>query len=419
MAAFRGPGTRGRSSSTGTGSWPMTSNTPRLCDALHSSYCCGAAEARRTAHPPRSTAIVRAFSDPTTGASRGRSSATATLGRSTSAGIPPSTRTTTRTSTSPACTWRSRSTAARRSCCSTTRAASSTSGEDEHAVWIDPKNGQPHPARQRCRLRGHVGPGRGAGEYVRTTATALVLLGDGGHGPSVLRVHGPSGQRQLGRPELDAESDRHSRGHDWFHLGGGDGFQTAVDPTDFRIVYSSSQDGRCRASICERVSHEHPSGGAAGAGYGGSRARAGTGGRGGGLGGRGGGRGTALTAGSRRPPASMAERRWRGRWRRRWRWGRGGGTPNVINAESRRGVSLQLEHAATALAAQPGHDLARRQPAIQVRTIAAIVGRERRSTKQVDRCKVTVMGVAGTRRSSRRTTASRRTARSSPFPSRR
>src|SRR6476661_7084648 len=32
-------------------------------------------------------------------------------------------------------------------------------------------------------------------------------------------------------------------GQDWFHLTGGDGFQTAVDPTDFHIIYSSSQDG--------------------------------------------------------------------------------------------------------------------------------------------------------------------------------
>ncbi len=30
---------------------------------------------------------------------------------------------------------------------------------------------------------------------------------------------------------------------DWFGIGGGDGFQTAVDPTDFNIVYTESQDG--------------------------------------------------------------------------------------------------------------------------------------------------------------------------------
>src|SRR5204863_10001892 len=30
---------------------------------------------------------------------------------------------------------------------------------------------------------------------------------------------------------------------DWFGIGGGDGFQTAVDPADYNIVYTESQDG--------------------------------------------------------------------------------------------------------------------------------------------------------------------------------
>ena len=30
---------------------------------------------------------------------------------------------------------------------------------------------------------------------------------------------------------------------DWFGIGGGDGFHTAVDPTDYNIVYTESQDG--------------------------------------------------------------------------------------------------------------------------------------------------------------------------------
>src|SRR4029077_7935191 len=30
---------------------------------------------------------------------------------------------------------------------------------------------------------------------------------------------------------------------DWFGIGGGDGFQTAVDPTDYNIVYTESQNG--------------------------------------------------------------------------------------------------------------------------------------------------------------------------------
>src|SRR4029453_8674980 len=30
---------------------------------------------------------------------------------------------------------------------------------------------------------------------------------------------------------------------DWYRVGGGDGFYTANDPTDHRILYSESQDG--------------------------------------------------------------------------------------------------------------------------------------------------------------------------------
>ncbi len=102
-----------------------TTPAPDTDSAEAAEDAAGAAPTRRTAHHPRSTPTARAFSDPTTRASRGRSSATATLVHSTSARSA-SIRATNRTSTSPACTWRSRSTAARRSCCSTTRAASST-----------------------------------------------------------------------------------------------------------------------------------------------------------------------------------------------------------------------------------------------------------------------------------------------------
>src|SRR5688500_7534850 len=37
-------------------------------------------------------------------------------------------------------------------------------------------------------------------------------------------------------------------GNDWFRVGGGDGFYTAVDPTDHNIVYSSGQNGNMRRS---------------------------------------------------------------------------------------------------------------------------------------------------------------------------
>ena len=66
---------------------------------------------------------------------------------------------------------------------------------------------------------------------------------------------------------------------DWFGIGGGDGFQTAVDPTDHNIVYTESQDGNTtRYDLRTAQPREHPS-----ARY----RRVGRGGRGGGAAGRG------------------------------------------------------------------------------------------------------------------------------------
>ena len=53
----------------------------------------------------------------------------------------------------------------------------------------------------------------------------------GGHAAPVQRLHRPAGQRQLVRTELGARAAR-SWLQDWFRVGGGDGFYTAMDPTD-------------------------------------------------------------------------------------------------------------------------------------------------------------------------------------------
>jgi photosystem II stability/assembly factor-like uncharacterized protein len=114
-------------------------------------------------------------------------------------------------------------------------------GEDQHAFWIDPHDSK------------HILRGNDAGfmvswdqgktwEYVRTMATgqAYWVAADMGHPYYVYTGMqdndswaGPSATR--GRIGIT--------GKDWFHLTGGDGFQTAVDPTDSHIIYSSSQDG--------------------------------------------------------------------------------------------------------------------------------------------------------------------------------
>jgi hypothetical protein len=112
---------------------------------------------------------------------------------------------------------------------------------DQHAIWIDPKNPK------------HIMEGNDGGlniswdqgkswDFVNTMATALgyvvtadmrrpyyvyVGLQDNGSwgGPSAVRGRGGI------------------MNSDWFGIGGGDGFYTAVDPTDYNIVYTESQDG--------------------------------------------------------------------------------------------------------------------------------------------------------------------------------
>ena len=79
---------------------------------------------------------------------------------------------------------------------------------DQHAIWIDPKN-------PKHLLIGNDGgfnvswdQGR-TWDFVNTMATATRLLGQRRHAPSLLRLHRPPGQRQLGRTERHAQRERH------------------------------------------------------------------------------------------------------------------------------------------------------------------------------------------------------------------
>ena len=71
---------------------------------------------------------------------------------------------------------------------------------DQHAIWIDPKNPK------------HIMEGNDGGlniswdqgkswDFVNTMATALAYVVTRRHAASLLRLHRPAGQRQLGRPE--------------------------------------------------------------------------------------------------------------------------------------------------------------------------------------------------------------------------
>jgi len=115
---------------------------------------------------------------------------------------------------------------------------------DQHAYWIDPANSN------------HVLRGSDAGlseswdqgdtwEYIRTMATALAYWVSAD-------MHRPYNV-QFGLQDNDSWSGPSAtraragiRDHTWFRLSGGDGFQTAADPTDRFTVYSESQGGNTR-----------------------------------------------------------------------------------------------------------------------------------------------------------------------------
>jgi photosystem II stability/assembly factor-like uncharacterized protein len=112
---------------------------------------------------------------------------------------------------------------------------------DQHAIWIDPKN-------PRHLLIGNDGgldvswdQGR-TWDYVNTMATALayVVTADMRH-PYFVYV-GLQDNGSWGGP-----SAVRGRGgimnSDWYGIGGGDGFYTAVDPTEHNIVITESQNG--------------------------------------------------------------------------------------------------------------------------------------------------------------------------------
>jgi photosystem II stability/assembly factor-like uncharacterized protein len=115
---------------------------------------------------------------------------------------------------------------------------------DQHAIWIDPKNPK------------HIMIGNDGGldiswdqgrtwDFVNTMATALayVVTADMRHPYYVYTGlqdngswGGPSAVRGGGRGGGILNTD-------WFGIGGGDGFYTAVDPTDHNLVITESQNG--------------------------------------------------------------------------------------------------------------------------------------------------------------------------------
>lgn len=252
-------------------------------------------------------------------------------------------------------------------------------GEDQHAIWIDPRNGN------------HVLRGTDAGlniswdqgatwEYVRTMAVGLAYWVSADMGHPYYVYAGLQDNDSWGGPSM-VRSRIGIQGSDWFHLGGGDGFQTAVDPTDFHVVYAESQGGNVQRFDLRTGRSQ------------GIRPSAPPAGRGGGSAG-GGGRGNEAAP----APGSCVDGRIisaGGRGGRGGFGGRGGRQANVVNAEPGDAYRFNWNTPILLSPHNPRIVWVGGNRLFKSYDQGASWVASKDLTRQVDRCTVAVMGAAG------------------------
>ena len=112
---------------------------------------------------------------------------------------------------------------------------------DQHAIWVDPRN----PKHLMIGNDGGLDISWDQGkswDFVNTMATGLAYWVSADMRRPYYVYIGLQDNGSWGGPS----ATRNRNGivnSDWFGIGGGDGFQTAVDPTDPTVVYTESQDG--------------------------------------------------------------------------------------------------------------------------------------------------------------------------------
>ena len=95
--------------------------------------------------------------------------------------------------------------------------------------------------RQRRRSR-HLWDQGKTWDYVNTMATALAYWCHADMRHPYYVYTGLQDNGSWGGPSATRTTNG-ILNSDWFGIGGGDGFQTGVDPTDYNVVYTESQDG--------------------------------------------------------------------------------------------------------------------------------------------------------------------------------
>ena len=198
---------------------------------------------------------------------------------------------------------------------------------DQHALWIDPKNPKHLVAGHDGGLSISWDQGK-TWDYVNTMATALSYWVSADMRRPYFVYTGLQDNGSWGGPSA-TRSANGIFNSDWFGIGGGDGFQTAVDPTDFNIVYTESQDGNTNRYDLRgtgRSGSIRPRGP-------GERGRGGFGGAAGGTATATGARGTTAAGGVAGAPGATPEQATvTPQQQAAGAFGGRGGTPNVLNA---------------------------------------------------------------------------------------
>ncbi len=113
---------------------------------------------------------------------------------------------------------------------------------DNHAIWINPKNGDNIMVGNDGGL--NVSYDQGATwEFVNTIPAAqFYAIGVDMRKPYYV-YGGLQDNGSWGGPSQTRNNQAGITNADWYRVGGGDGFYTQVDPTDYNIVYAESQGG--------------------------------------------------------------------------------------------------------------------------------------------------------------------------------
>jgi photosystem II stability/assembly factor-like uncharacterized protein len=139
---------------------------------------------------------------------------------------------------------------------------------DQHAMWIDPRNPKHILIGNDGGLNISWDQGR-SWDYVNTMTTSLAYWVSADMRRPYFVYTGLQDNGSWGGPSSKRSGAIYNS--DWFGIGGGDGFQTAVNPDFPWIVYTESQDGATqRYDLKEGASRSiRPSSGGAGGGRGG------------------------------------------------------------------------------------------------------------------------------------------------------